>query len=185
MKAVRGMSKKVYAAWIQEIIDRGMQLPLVVPPFQEPSLDSIKNAMKVVGAKEGYKLFLKEYNTKTSIPIAVGWLYYKKLEQQSGIKMSARSTGLVNSQTRQAMAGGKKGGGQKIGEMDSWAIINHGATNVLREFYGPLADDHVTKDEIIADIINQGTAEYRTPRTSPTKDLFDVYIKGMMIEPDM
>jgi DNA-directed RNA polymerase subunit beta len=185
MKVIRGMSKKVYAQWIQEIVDKNYHLPLIVAPFQEPSLGDIKNAMKIVGAKESYPLMLKEFNTKTSKPIAVGWLYYKKLEQQSGIKMSARSTGLVNSQTRQAMAGGKKGGGQKIGEMDSWSIINHGATNVLREFYGPLADDHVTKDQIIADIIQSGSAEYRTPRTSPTKDLFDVYIKGMMIEPDM
>lgn len=182
LTAIKTMSKKRYAEWVQKIVDNDYIFPILIPPFQEPSLDSIKKAMKIVGAKEGYKLYLDEYKTETQNPVAVGWLYYKKLEQQSGIKLSARSTGMVDTKTRQAMSG--KGGGQRIGEMDSWVLINHGAVNVLREFYGPLADDHVTKDQIISDIITSGSAEYRTPRTSPTKDLFDVYLKGMMLQSD-
>ena len=142
MKAFRGMSAKAYADFIQNLVNTNYLFPIIVPPFQEPDLTDIKKAMQMVGAKPTYKLGLKEFGTKTKNGIAVGYLYYKKLEQQSGIKMSARSTGVVSSTTMQARGG--KGGGQKIGEMDSWSIINHGATNVLREFFGPLSDDHVT-----------------------------------------
>lgn len=185
ISALRSMNPKQYADFIQEMVNRNYFFPIIVPPFQEPKLADIQKAMTIVGAKSEYHLTLKEFGTKTMRPIAVGYLYYKKLEQQSGIKMSARSTGLVDPRTRQATAGKKSGGGQKIGEMDSWSIINHGATNVLREFFGPLSDDHVTKNQIIADIIQTGTAEYRTPRSSPTKEIFDVFLHGMMLEPDL
>jgi len=181
--AVNSMTNATYQKWLKTVVDRGGFIPIIVPPFQEPTIIHIRAALRLVGAKEGYKLKIKEYGTSTSTDIAVGYLYYKKLEQQSGIKLSARSTGMVSSVTKQAMSG--KGGGQRIGEMDSYSIINHGATNILREFFGPLADDHVTKDQIVADIIQTGSAEYRTPRTSPTKDLFDTYMRGMMLETDI
>jgi len=56
---------------------------------------------------------------------------------------------------------------------------------VLKEFFGPLSDDHVTKNQIISEIIQNGTAEYREPTSSTTKDLLDVYMRGLMIEPDL
>jgi len=183
--ALRAMSDQKYAQFIQYIVNRNYFFPIVIPPFKSPKPEDIMVAMKFVGAKAGYNLYLKEFDQKTIRPIAVGYLYYKKLEQQSGIKMSARSTGMVNSLTRQATAGRKAGGGQKIGELDSYCLINHGATNVIREFFGPLSDDHVTKDEIISDIIQNGNAEYRTPRSSPTRKLFHVYMNGLMIKTDI
>jgi len=183
MKSFRAMSATDYANFIQKLVDSDYIFPFIIPPFQEPSLDDIKRAMSLVGAKPAYKLAIKEYGIKTRHDIAVGYLYYKKLEQQSGIKMSARSTGMVSSVTMQAIGG--KGGGQKIGEMDSWSIINHGATNVLREFFGPLSDDHVTKDQIVSEITQSGSAEYREPKSSPTRQIFDTILKGMMLEPDL
>ena len=167
------------------LVDRNYFFPIVIPPFKSPTPADVFVAMKFVGAKPAYHLHLREFNQKTIRPIAVGYLYYKKLEQQSGIKMSARSTGMVNSLTRQATAGKKSGGGQRIGELDSYALINHGATNIVREIFGPLADDHVTKDAIISDIIQNGGAEYRTPKSSPTRKLFHVYMNGLMIGTDL
>jgi len=183
--AMRNMSDRQYAQYIQSIVDKNYLFPIIIPPFKNPTIADIKRAMALVGAKPAYNLHLKEFGTKTIRPIAVGYLYYKKLEQQSGIKMSARSTGMVNQITRQATAGKKAGGGQRIGELDSYALINHGATNVLREFFGPLSDDHVTKDRIISDIVQTGGSDYQIPKTSPTRDLFNVYMYGLMLEPDM
>jgi DNA-directed RNA polymerase subunit beta len=185
ISAIKGMSDKAYAQYIQKIENTNYYFPIIVPPFQEPSNTDVVKAMKLVGAKASYILKLPEYGTNSQYPIAVGYLYYKKLEQQSGIKMSARSTGLIDPRTKQATAGKKAGGGQKIGELDSWSIINHGAINVLREFFGPLSDDHITKNQIVSDIIQTGTAEYRTPRSSPTREVFYVYLKSMMLEPDI
>ena len=66
--------------------------------------------------------------------------------------------------------------------MDSWSIINHGATNVLRELFGPLSDDLVTKNEIINEIIQNGSANYRDPKISPTRDMLKAYLQGLMID---
>jgi len=114
--------------------------------------------------------------------VAVGWLYYKKLEQQAGYKVSSRSIGKYSESTGQATAGAKQGGGQRLGEFDTWAIASHGAENLLRELMGPLSDDKSAKDEILFDIIQNGEANYREPKAGTTKDLLNVYMAGMMLD---
>jgi len=185
VESLKRMSTSDYLKFVEDMKSSNKNFSIIIPPFNEPTLEDINHAMKITGTKSEYYLDLPEFGVKTSHPIAVGYLYYKKLEQQAGIKMSARSTGLVNPNTRQATQGKKAGGGQRVGELDSWCLINHGVTDVLREFFGPLADDHVTKNQIISDIIQSGSAEYRTPKSSPTREIFEVYLTGMMIEPDL
>jgi hypothetical protein len=51
----------------------------------------------------------------------------------------------------------------------------------LSEFFGPLSDDHATKNEIISDIIHIGSAPYREAKTSPIRDLVTAYVTGMML----
>ncbi len=176
------MSNMKYKDMIINIRNNNYNFPIVIPNFKEPSLTNIKKTLDLVGAKAEYNLKLPKYGINTINKIAVGYIYYKKLEQQSGIKMSSRSTGLVNTTTGQPLAGKKVGGGQRIGEMDSWSIINHGAINVLKELYGPLSDDATTKNEIVAEIIQNGEASYREPKSTPTKDILDVYMKGLMLD---
>jgi len=182
LKTFNDISGLKYKQFIQELIDNNYIFPIIIPAFKQPDRENIEKALILVGGKTAYHLKLPEWNQKTMNPIAVGYLYYKKLEQQSGIKMSARSTGLVDTKTGQPLAGKKAGGGQRVGEMDSWSIINHGAINVLKELYGPLSDDSVTKNEIINEIIENGEASYRKPKVSPTKDLLNAYLQGLMLE---
>lgn len=180
-KIFNSMSDREYANFIKYIIDKNYLLPIIIPPFQSPSKKQLIEVMKLVGSKPAYKLFLPEYKMKTLNEIAVGYLYFKKLEQQSAIKKHARAAEKYQSKILQPTAGGKRGGGQRVGEYDSWALLAHGANDVLREFFGPLSDDHGTKQKIIADIIQNGNAEYRQPKSSPTRDLLDVYMKGLML----
>lgn len=176
------MSEKQYYEYYMKVKERGF-IPIIVPQFQNPTLPMIQDALKFVGAKSGYKLGLPQHGKTTEYDIAVGYLYYKKLEQQTSIKVSARSTGASDSVTGQATQGKSRGGGQKLGEYDVMSYLSHGAVNLLREFMGPLSDDSVTKNEIIADIIQTGNASYRQPQVQPTKNLLDVYITGIMIQP--
>jgi len=46
---------------------------------------------------------------------------------------------------------------------------------------GPLSDDYITKDEILADIIQNGNAAYREPKISPVKDLLNSYFISLML----
>ena len=163
ISAFKKLNDKQYVQFINQVIDDGYVMPMYVPPFKEPNLEMINDAMKILGLKKKYYLTLPEFNTKTVEPVAVGYLYYKKLEQQAGYKQSVRSTGRYNPSSGQATAGKSQGGGQKVGEMDSYCLISHGAIDTLRELFGPLSDDNITKQEIISEIVNTGSASYRKP----------------------
>ena len=68
-----------------------------------------------------------------------------------------------------------------MGENDTYSLISYNCQAMLAEFFGPLSDDHGTKQEIIADIIHQGNADYKTPRTSPGKELLSSYLTAMCL----
>lgn len=185
ISAFKKLNDKQYVAFINQIIDDGYVMPIYVPPFKEPNTQMINDAMKVLGLKKNYYLTLPEYKTKTLEPVAIGYLYYKKLEQQASYKQSVRSTGRYNATSGQATAGKSQGGGQKVGEMDTYALISHGALNTLRELFGPLSDDKITKDEIISEIISAGSASYRNPAKSVSVDRLKIFMAGMMIQTDI
>ncbi|NMB96918.1 MAG: hypothetical protein GYA02_09970 [Clostridiaceae bacterium] len=181
INAFKALDDKQYAQYIREMQSRDF-LPIYVPPFQSPNIKMINEALKLVGAKDKYTLKLPEYNTTTKNPVTVGWLYYKKLEQQSDYKISSRSISKYSESTGQPVAGAKHGGGRRLGEMDSYALASHGAETLLKELMGPLSDDAATKNEIIFDIIQNGEAEFREPKAGKTKDLLNIYMAGMMLD---
>lgn len=185
IKSFKNLNDKQYTQFINQIIDDGYVMPIYVPPFKEPNSEMINEAMRYLSLKKNYYLTLPEYGTKTLEPVAVGYLYYKKLEQQAGYKQSVRSTGRYNTTTGQATTGKAQGGGQRVGEMDSYALISHGAINTLKELFGPLSDDKRSKDEIISEIISTGSAEYKQPQESQSVNRLKIYMYGMMISNDI
>ena len=185
IKSFASLSDSQYVEFINGVIDDNYVIPIYVPQFKEPDREMIYDALKILGLKSKYYLDLPEFNSKTLEPVAVGYLYYKKLEQQAAYKQSVRSTGKYNVTTGQATAGKAQGGGQRVGEMDSYCIISHGCVNTLREIFGPLSDDKATKEEIISDIINNGEASYREPKNYSARNRMKVWLYGMMLNTDM
>jgi hypothetical protein len=66
--------------------------------------------------------------------------------------------------------------------MDTYALMTYNCPNLLAEIFGPLSDDHATKNEIIAEIVATGGADYRVPKFSPAKDLLNSYMRGLGLE---
>jgi len=182
IKGFISLNSRQWALYMEQIKMNNYVLPIIIPPFQAPTKELIFKAMHLIGAESGYNLKLPEYNTRTKYKVACGYLYYKKLEQQSEYKIAARSTGKYQEGNMQPTAGKKSGGGQRLGEFDTWCFADRGANNILKEFFGPMSDDQITKGEIISDIIQHGNAEYREPKRSPTRNLLDIYIKGLMLK---
>ncbi len=181
LKGLNALSDNMFRLFLKQI-NESKFFPIVVPPFKGPAIRQLKAALKMLNLQTGYHLQLPEFGRKTEKPVPVGYMYIQKLEHLGEMKAQSRSTGPTISKTLQPTAGKRREGGQRIGEADTWALISYNCLTVLDEFFGPLSDDLVTKEEIISDIIRTGNAEYRPARTSPIRELINAYFISLMLE---
>ncbi len=74
-------------------------------------------------------------------PIVVGLMYIMKLYHMVEDKMHARSTGPYSLITQQPLGGKAQFGGQRLGEMEVWALEAYGAAHTLQEMLTVKSDD--------------------------------------------
>jgi DNA-directed RNA polymerase subunit beta len=74
-------------------------------------------------------------------PIVVGVMYVMRLHHMVEDKMHARSTGPYSLITQQPLGGKAQFGGQRLGEMECWALQAHGAAYTLQEMLTIKSDD--------------------------------------------
>lgn len=82
----------------------------------------------------------------------VGYMYMLKLIHLVDDKIHARSTGSYSLITQQPLGGKAKFGGQRLGEMEVWAIEAYGAANVLQEMLTVKSDDVSGRERAYASI---------------------------------
>jgi DNA-directed RNA polymerase subunit beta len=156
--------------------------PILIPPFKAPTYKEILLALKAAGLQTKYHLVLPSYdNQKTYYPVPVGYMYINKLEHIAEFKVHARSTGLYTSKTRQPVAGKSRGGGQRVGEAETYVLIGYNCLALLSEFFGPIADDVVSKNEIISNIIQTGHSSFVEAKTNTPKELLKAYLTSIML----
>ncbi len=86
-------------------------------------------------------------------PIAVGVSYIMKLIHMVEDKTHARSTGPYSLVTQQPLGGKAQMGGQRLGEMEVWALEAYGAANVLQEMLTIKSDDVVGRAKAFEAIV--------------------------------
>jgi len=74
-------------------------------------------------------------------PVTVGIMYMLKLHHLVDEKIHARSTGPYSLVTQQPLGGKAQFGGQRLGEMEVWALEAYGASYLLQEFLTVKSDD--------------------------------------------
>ena len=74
-------------------------------------------------------------------PVTVGYPYILKLVHLVDDKIHARSTGPYSLVTQQPLGGRSKHGGQRLGEMEVWALEGFGAAYTLQELLTVKSDD--------------------------------------------
>jgi DNA-directed RNA polymerase beta subunit len=177
---LKKMSDGQYKKMLSQV-KKNMFIPIVVPPFQGAKHPAIMEVLKMLKLKTGYKLKIPEYNTVTQKAVPFGYQYVSKLEHIGDAKLHARSTGPVTGKVGQPTAGKSREGGQKIGEGDTWALTSYNCPTVLSEFFGPMSDDHASKNEMIAEIIQGGRTDFKETKVSPTRDLLKAYFISLML----
>lgn len=100
----------------------------------------VRTALKATGLDEYGKVRLElPGGEQTQSPVVVGFQHIVRLKHIPETKSQARRGGkesLYSSRTGQAVHGRRSGGGQRIGEMEEWALAAHGANEVLAEMLG-------------------------------------------------
>jgi DNA-directed RNA polymerase subunit beta len=119
----------------REVIRRASKLGIIEDDL---SVDDAERAISQAG-----KAVLYDGRTGEAIdaPIVVGIMYVMKLYHMVEDKMHARSTGPYSLITQQPLGGKAQFGGQRLGEMECWALQAHGAAYTLQEMLTIKSDD--------------------------------------------
>ena len=118
-------------------------VPMATPVFDGADEDEIKGAFKEAGLPIGGQA--KLYDGRTGEPfdqeVTVGIMYILKLHHLVDDKLHARSIGPYSLVTQQPLGGKAQFGGQRLGEMEVWAMEAYGAAYSLQEFLTVKSDD--------------------------------------------
>ncbi len=113
------------------------------PVFDGAEEDMIRKLLVEAGVDEVGQSQL--YDGLTGEPfdnqVTVGVMYMLKLHHLVDNKIHARSTGPYSLVTQQPLGGKAQFGGQRLGEMEVWAMEAYGAAYTLKEFLTAKSDD--------------------------------------------
>ncbi|WP_320009134.1 DNA-directed RNA polymerase subunit beta [Maridesulfovibrio sp.] len=113
------------------------------PVFDGATEDEIWDLVGKTGIGDDGKVTL--YDGRTGDPfhnrVTVGVMYILKLHHLVDEKIHARSTGPYSLVTQQPLGGKAQFGGQRLGEMEVWALEAYGAAYLLQEFLTVKSDD--------------------------------------------
>lgn len=116
---------------------------IATPVFDGASEDQVKDYLEKLGFPRSGKVDLYDGRTgeKFDNPVTVGRMYMLKLHHLVEDKMHARAIGPYSLVTQQPLGGKAQFGGQRLGEMEVWALEAYGASNILQEMLTVKSDD--------------------------------------------
>jgi DNA-directed RNA polymerase subunit beta len=123
--------------------------------FDGAKEDEIRAELRRAGLPEGGKTIL--FDGRSGEPfdseVTVGVLYMMKLHHLADDKIHARSIGPYSLVTQQPLGGKAQFGGQRLGEMEVWALEAYGAAFALQEFLTVKSDDVSGRTRIYESIV--------------------------------
>ncbi|MBW2185143.1 MAG: DNA-directed RNA polymerase subunit beta [Deltaproteobacteria bacterium] len=151
-------------------------VPMASPVFEGVSEVEIKRQIARSGYSKSGQLTL--YNGKTGEAfkeqVTVGIMYMLKLHHLVDDKIHARSIGPYSLVTQQPLGGKAQFGGQRLGEMEVWAMEAYGAAHALQEFLTVKSDDVAGRTRMYEAIVKgRHTLEAGLPES------FNVLIKEL------
>ncbi len=122
---------------------RALGIKVASPVFDGASEKEIKELLKKSKLSPSGQTVLMDGRTGESFssPVTVGYMYVLKLHHLVDDKIHARSIGPYSLVTQQPLGGKAQFGGQRLGEMEVWALQAYGAASILQEFLTVKSDD--------------------------------------------
>jgi DNA-directed RNA polymerase subunit beta len=162
---VRAMAKK---------LKNGMFF--ATPVFDGAHEQDIKNTLSLAGLPTSGQTVLFDGRTGEAFEndVTVGIMYMLKLHHLVDDKIHARSIGPYSLVTQQPLGGKAQFGGQRLGEMEVWAMEAYGAAYALQEFLTVKSDDVQGRTRMYEAIVK---GEYTLEAGIP--ESFNVLIKEL------
>ena len=113
------------------------------PSLSGATNEDIKEELKKAGYPESGQLKLYDGRTGKEFPrkVTVGYMYLLKLIHMIEDKIHMRAIGPYSLITQQPLGGKAQFGGQRLGEMEVWALQGYGAAYTLQEMLTIKSDD--------------------------------------------
>jgi DNA-directed RNA polymerase subunit beta len=128
---------------------------MATPVFDGAKEEEIKQLLAEAGQDRSGQMTL--FDGRTGEPfdekITVGTMYVMKLHHLVDDKIHARSIGPYSLVTQQPLGGKAQFGGQRLGEMEVWAMEAYGAAYALQEFLTVKSDDMAGRTRMYEKIV--------------------------------
>ncbi|MEO9886766.1 MAG: DNA-directed RNA polymerase subunit beta [Balneola sp.] len=125
------------------------------PIFDGASMDDVKGKLREAGLPEDARVNLYDGRTGEAFSqkTTVGYIYMIKLNHLVQDKMHSRSIGPYSLITQQPLGGKAQFGGQRLGEMEVWALYAYGASSILKEMLTVKSDDVKGRSKVYEAIV--------------------------------
>jgi len=155
---------------------KALGINIMTPVFDGATQDEIKECLKNAGFPASGKIKLSDGYTGEPFDqeITVGQIYMMKLIHLADEKIHARSIGPYSLVTQQPLGGKAQFGGQRLGEMEVWALEAYGAAFTLQEMLTVKSDDVAGRQRIYEAIVK---GEQRLSHGTP--ESFNVLVKEL------
>jgi DNA-directed RNA polymerase subunit beta len=146
-----GQILETHLGWAAEALG----VTFATPVFDGASEGEIRDMLAEANLPPSGKKVL--YDGKTGAPfdqeVVVGFIYMMKLHHLVADKIHARSTGPYSLVTQQPLGGKAQFGGQRLGEMEVWALEAYGAAMILQEMLTVKSDDLIGRTKIYESVV--------------------------------
>ena len=167
-----GQLYETMLGWVGDVTGRKFATPV----FDGATPDEVENELRQAGLPLSGKAKLIDGKTGEYFdnPVTVGNIYMMKLSHMVDDKMHARSTGPYSLITQQPLGGKAQFGGQRLGEMEVWALQAYGAAHTLHELLTVKSDDVEGRSKVYNSIVRgEQMPDYSAPES------FNVMIKEL------
>lgn len=129
----------------------GFETPFI-SPYNQNRLVELSQADDTLkdGKVELHYMDEKSQTQKIETPITVGYMYLMKLNHNAADKINVRSDAGYSQTTEQPLKGRRLRGGQRLGEMEVWALWGHNVPSLLYEMLCVKSDDALGKEKLQA-----------------------------------
>jgi DNA-directed RNA polymerase subunit beta len=155
---------------------KALGLKFASPVFDGAVEDEIRELLEGAGLPEDGKTVLRDGVDGDPFEqrVTVGYIYMLKLSHLVDDKIHARSIGPYSLITQQPLGGKAQFGGQRLGEMEVWALEAYGAAYTLQELLTVKSDDVEGRSRVYEAIVKG-----KVPEQPGLPESFNVLVREL------